>query len=141
MRGSRGVTQKTRMTFKYYSVEQPLAQAMPAPIHGEGQATPPGTCSICLGAFMSGETICLVTCGHSFHNSCCSIWLEGHSTCPMCRADLNELAGQKFSSFDDALSNSERGEGVSISEQTSDIQEGPQLYVGSSSLRLVELVR
>ncbi|XP_063309119.1 uncharacterized protein LOC134609351 [Pelobates fuscus] len=43
-------------------------------------------CSICLSAFDPGEEIMLLHCGHKFHIECIQMWLQGHCTCPMCRA-------------------------------------------------------
>ncbi|GBF97799.1 lactase-phlorizin hydrolase [Raphidocelis subcapitata] len=32
----------------------------------------------------------VLACGHSFHAACISEWAAGHTTCPICRRDINE---------------------------------------------------
>ncbi|CAL1411687.1 unnamed protein product [Linum trigynum] len=46
----------------------------------------PAECSICLEEFEAGVDVRrLGTCWHLFHLICIDQWLEGQSTCPMCR--------------------------------------------------------
>ncbi|CAN6201420.1 unnamed protein product [Urochloa humidicola] len=50
---------------------------------GEEEAS----CSVCLGAFQTGETVRLLpVCLHLFHVECIDPWLDMHSTCPICRS-------------------------------------------------------
>jgi hypothetical protein len=40
------------------------------------------TCSVCLGAFESGEKVRLLpVCLHLYHVECIDPWLDAHSTC------------------------------------------------------------
>lgn len=46
-------------------------------------------CSICLEVYASGSHVKKAPCcGKLFHEGCFKIWLQGHRTCPLCRADL-----------------------------------------------------
>ncbi|OIV96570.1 hypothetical protein TanjilG_28427 [Lupinus angustifolius] len=46
-------------------------------------------CAVCLDEFKDSDTLRLIpTCSHVFHPSCIDVWLESHSTCPVCRANL-----------------------------------------------------
>ncbi|KAE9609060.1 hypothetical protein Lal_00020333 [Lupinus albus] len=46
-------------------------------------------CAVCLDEFKDADTLRLIpTCSHVFHPSCIDVWLESHSTCPVCRANL-----------------------------------------------------
>lgn len=46
-------------------------------------------CSICLSAVEEGEMLKLLpNCKHSFHSDCVGPWLQGHTTCPVCRVDV-----------------------------------------------------
>ncbi|KAF7109538.1 hypothetical protein CFC21_109781 [Triticum aestivum] len=48
------------------------------------------TCSVCLGAFLLGETVRLLpVCLHLYHVGCIDPWLDAHSTCPLCRSDTD----------------------------------------------------
>jgi len=48
-------------------------------------------CSICLGGYCPGDTICVAEaskCDHVFHQDCIAEWLKTHDCCPLCRVDL-----------------------------------------------------
>ncbi|XP_066318703.1 E3 ubiquitin-protein ligase ATL6-like [Miscanthus floridulus] len=46
-------------------------------------------CSVCLLEFDDNDALRLLpTCPHSFHPECIGLWLERHSTCPLCRASV-----------------------------------------------------
>jgi hypothetical protein len=48
------------------------------------------TCSVCLGAFQLGEKVRLLpACLHLYHAECIDLWLDAHSTCPICRSDTD----------------------------------------------------
>ncbi|KAK0585719.1 hypothetical protein LWI29_032975 [Acer saccharum] len=48
-------------------------------------------CPVCLSVFSDGEDIKqLSACKHSFHANCIDQWLNSHSNCPICRADVGE---------------------------------------------------
>ncbi|KAK7858172.1 putative ring-h2 finger protein atl49 [Quercus suber] len=53
-------------------------------------------CTVCLAEF-HGEDILRILpyCGHSFHVTCIDIWLQQHSTCPVCRISLREFPERK----------------------------------------------
>lgn len=44
-------------------------------------------CSICLD-LDNGQTWVILPCGHKFHGSCVSLWLNTHQTCPICRLNI-----------------------------------------------------
>ncbi|PON64443.1 Zinc finger transcription factor [Parasponia andersonii] len=46
-------------------------------------------CAVCLCEFEDDETLRLIPkCDHVFHPECIDTWLESHTTCPVCRANL-----------------------------------------------------
>ncbi|TPX54818.1 hypothetical protein CcCBS67573_g09534 [Chytriomyces confervae] len=45
-------------------------------------------CAICLEAWLNGEIIKKLNCGHAFHQDCVIPWLEEHVHCPLCRSSL-----------------------------------------------------
>ncbi|GLJ06250.1 hypothetical protein SUGI_0034340 [Cryptomeria japonica] len=46
-------------------------------------------CSVCLTEFTEGELVrVLPKCRHAFHISCIGLWLNTHSNCPLCRANI-----------------------------------------------------
>jgi len=67
------------------------------------------TCPICQYSLLavddSGEedaedgvddsTIYKLPCSHCFHSTCVKQWLHNHSSCPVCRADLAKVEGEK----------------------------------------------
>ncbi|KAK0592124.1 hypothetical protein LWI29_016122 [Acer saccharum] len=53
-------------------------------------------CTVCLAEYHGEDTLRILPyCGHSFHVTCIDIWLQHHSTCPMCRVSLRELPERK----------------------------------------------
>lgn len=54
-------------------------------------------CTVCLSEYHEEDTLrILPLCGHSFHATCIDIWLQQHSTCPVCRISLRELPDRKW---------------------------------------------
>ncbi|XP_074304863.1 E3 ubiquitin-protein ligase ATL6-like [Silene latifolia] len=48
-------------------------------------------CAVCLTEFEDDDTLRLIPhCDHVFHPDCIDQWLSGHTTCPVCRANLTE---------------------------------------------------
>ncbi|XP_024514800.1 RING-H2 finger protein ATL29-like [Selaginella moellendorffii] len=57
----------------------------------KGKAGP--ECTVCLLQFEENEQVRLLPdCGHLFHADCIDMWLETHSTCPLCRRNLDQNA-------------------------------------------------
>lgn len=53
-------------------------------------------CTVCLAEYHEEDTLRILPyCGHSFHVTCIDIWLQQHSTCPICRISLREFAERK----------------------------------------------
>ncbi|KAM5561323.1 E3 ubiquitin-protein ligase ATL31-like [Rosa sericea] len=51
-------------------------------------------CAVCLNEFEDDETLRLIPkCDHVFHPECIDEWLASHTTCPVCRANLEPQAG------------------------------------------------
>ncbi|KAL2554600.1 RING-H2 finger protein ATL80-like [Forsythia ovata] len=54
-------------------------------------------CTVCLAEYRDEDTLrILPVCGHSFHAMCIDIWLQQHSTCPVCRISLREIPERKW---------------------------------------------
>ncbi|XP_039024763.1 E3 ubiquitin-protein ligase ATL4-like [Hibiscus syriacus] len=53
-------------------------------------------CPVCLSEYRCEDTLRILPyCGHSFHVTCIDIWLQQHSTCPVCRVSLREFPEKK----------------------------------------------
>ncbi|CAM0149564.1 unnamed protein product [Urochloa decumbens] len=51
------------------------------------------TCAVCLADFDDGEAVrVLPECLHYFHAECIGTWLQGSTSCPMCRAETTPTA-------------------------------------------------
>ena len=42
-------------------------------------------CQICLGDFMFGDKMVVLSCGHYYHKVCMIRWLDRNPSCPHCR--------------------------------------------------------
>ncbi|CAL5042486.1 unnamed protein product [Urochloa decumbens] len=62
---------------------------------GDGEEE--ASCSVCLGAFQTGETVRLLpVCLHLFHVECIDPWLDMHSTCPICRSGIDPTTDSRL---------------------------------------------
>ncbi|XP_059665985.1 RING-H2 finger protein ATL28-like [Cornus florida] len=53
-------------------------------------------CIVCLAEYREEDTLRILPyCGHFFHANCIDIWLQQHSTCPVCRMSLRECPEKK----------------------------------------------
>ncbi|PON44142.1 43kDa postsynaptic protein [Parasponia andersonii] len=53
-------------------------------------------CTACLEEYHDDDILRILPyCGHSFHVTCIDIWLQQHSTCPICRTSLCECPDRK----------------------------------------------
>lgn len=53
-------------------------------------------CTVCLAEYHGKDILRILPyCGHSFHVTCIDMWLQQHSTCPMCRISLREFPEKK----------------------------------------------
>jgi len=50
----------------------------------------PETCSICIDEFKQEQDLRRLPCRHRFHKNCVDEWLKISSTCPNCKAELQE---------------------------------------------------
>lgn len=70
-----------------------LFRSLEAPKSGglEEQQEQDVECCICLGVFEDGDKVkVLPLCKHCFHAECVDKWLCSHSSCPLCRASLQD---------------------------------------------------
>ncbi|XP_031475249.1 RING-H2 finger protein ATL80-like [Nymphaea colorata] len=53
-------------------------------------------CTVCLGEYQDKDMLRILPyCGHAFHITCIDIWLQQHSTCPVCRISLRDSPDRK----------------------------------------------
>ncbi|KAK3847836.1 MAG: hypothetical protein J3R72DRAFT_430907 [Linnemannia gamsii] len=50
-------------------------------------------CAICLCDYEDDEELRKMRCTHYFHKDCVDEWLRLHRNCPLCKRDIEELAG------------------------------------------------
>ncbi|KAF6140947.1 hypothetical protein GIB67_030158 [Kingdonia uniflora] len=61
-------------------------------------------CAVCLSEFEDDDTLRLLTvCNHAFHPDCIDLWLVSHTTCPVCRRNLEPSENSPEKSQEDRL--------------------------------------
>jgi len=89
-----GVPGSVRATFKYFDYIPEQEQKEDYKDEGgeaDGRAwaqVQEGDCSICLCEYTVGVPLCQLPCGHVFHKPCIEAWIDTHTLCPMCKAEL-----------------------------------------------------
>jgi E3 ubiquitin-protein ligase RNF115/126 len=48
-----------------------------------------GECSVCMDDVTIGTEVIALPCSHWFHETCASMWLGEHNTCPICRKGID----------------------------------------------------
>jgi len=74
-------------------------------------------CAVCLNGFEDPEVLRLLPkCKHAFHMECVDMWLDEHSSCPLCRYKVNPddiVLPQRQNTEEESLSsNIERGNNI-----------------------------
>ncbi|EYU19902.1 hypothetical protein MIMGU_mgv1a019310mg, partial [Erythranthe guttata] len=65
------------------SMENSVAELLPARKFEKGVVEDGASCAICLCEFEDGEEVrTLPECAHAFHAPCIDMWLYSHSNCP-----------------------------------------------------------
>lgn len=74
-------------------VEESLVKSMAVCRYRKGEGVMGITgCSVCLNEFQQDEFLRLLPkCCHAFHVHCIDTWLQTHSNCPLCRANILPL--------------------------------------------------
>jgi hypothetical protein len=70
-----------------HGVRADFINALPVRIFVE---SPPGSednpcCAICLGEYVSNDSLLTLPCHHDFHSSCIREWLGNKNSCPLCK--------------------------------------------------------
>lgn len=105
-------------------------------------------CAVCLSRFEDSDILRLLpNCNHAFHMNCIDRWLDGHSSCPLCRhkLDVRELSSfsysmsLRFSRDPSNLSAEDLNNNLELYiRREEDRQHGSSRYTNGSSLRPVE---
>eukprot|EP01018_Ginkgo_biloba_P028706 Gb_33454 [translate_table: standard] len=71
-------------------LEESVIRSIPVCKYKRGDGVVEGTdCSVCLSEFQEDDSLRLLPkCSHAFHMPCIDTWLQSHSSCPLCRANI-----------------------------------------------------
>lgn len=77
---------------KNSGIDRTVIESLPVFRFGSlrGQKAEGLDCAVCLNKFESSEILRLLPkCKHAFHVECVDTWLDAHSTCPLCRYQVD----------------------------------------------------
>lgn len=128
--------------------------ALPTFIYRAGSSTNGCTdeCAVCLNVAEEGEMMRLLPkCKHVFHIDCIDMWLNSHSTCPVCRTSARQTIKSEIMEllamppFPERFGHSGGGraaqEGVSESSQVSRAGNGPRRWLSTVEDGIVDIER
>ncbi|CAN4113100.1 unnamed protein product [Withania somnifera] len=87
-----GWTNATSSFRKNSGIDRTVIESLPVFRFGSlrGQRAEGLECAVCLNKFESSEILRLLPkCKHAFHVECVDTWLDAHSTCPLCRYQVD----------------------------------------------------
>ncbi|XP_004242728.2 RING-H2 finger protein ATL43 [Solanum lycopersicum] len=91
--GGGGLTNAGSSSFRKNSgIDRTVIESLPVFRFGSlrGQKAEGLECAVCLNKFESTEILRLLPkCKHAFHIECVDTWLDAHSTCPLCRYQVD----------------------------------------------------
>ncbi|CDR94480.1 zinc finger, C3HC4 type domain containing protein, putative [Babesia bigemina] len=91
----KNLSDRISMLMHYRKVVKSLESRYPKPTEEEKERD--GSCIICRDDFDDDSR--KIECGHVFHMSCLKSWLFQHSTCPTCRAPIEEYEAPRAEDF------------------------------------------
>lgn len=59
------------------------------------------SCSICREFISAEDSMLYLHCGHIFHQSCLSRWIEERNTCPHCRTSITTQPSRVYLNFEE----------------------------------------
>ncbi|KAM0935437.1 putative transcription factor C2H2 family [Dioscorea sansibarensis] len=72
-------------------LDREILETFPTFEFREVSGTCEAECAVCLAEFHGGDAVRMLSvCYHVFHRECIDEWLEKHTTCPVCRSDLDK---------------------------------------------------
>lgn len=54
-------------------------------------------CTICMEAFVAGESVCTLPCLHRYHVHCIDRWLQSSKQCPICKHEIGNTQRRRSS--------------------------------------------
>jgi E3 ubiquitin-protein ligase RNF38/44 len=103
---------------KNSGIERTVVESLPAFKFGSLTGQKNGLeCAVCLNGFEDPEVLRLLPkCKHAFHMECVDMWLDQHSSCPLCRYKVNPddivLPQRQNTEEESSSSNIERGNNI-----------------------------
>ncbi|XP_014504216.1 putative RING-H2 finger protein ATL12 [Vigna radiata var. radiata] len=89
---------QTQSRSRHSGIDKKVIEALPFFMFSSLKGSKQGLeCTVCLSQFEDTEILRLLPkCKHAFHMNCIDKWLESHSTCPLCRNNIDPLDIKNF---------------------------------------------
>ncbi|XP_054807025.1 putative RING-H2 finger protein ATL36 isoform X2 [Prosopis cineraria] len=82
----------------FHGLEPTSVENFPTKKYSDGcfAAAENSQCTVCLSEYQGEDVLRILPyCGHFFHATCIDLWLQQHSTCPVCRISLRKSSERK----------------------------------------------
>ena len=112
---------------KNSGIERTVVESLPTFKFGSLRGQKNGLeCAVCLNGFEDPEVLRLLPkCKHAFHMECVDMWLDQHSSCPLCRYKVNpdDIVLPQRQNTDEESSSSNIERGNNINDNVSSMEE------------------
>ncbi|GLJ38371.1 hypothetical protein SUGI_0781410 [Cryptomeria japonica] len=95
-----GVLREIPLSIRATGLDKESIDALPMFVYKSQSSKEEHECAVCLSQFEESEKVRMLTnCDHVFHTECIDMWFYSHTTCPLCRTNVQPKDSRKVESY------------------------------------------